>query len=80
MNIRQCRGSLYLANRASLTSCQFRKSFFLPRQGNRVNWQQSKGRFHTEVTEKAKPPRATEKVDSASLEVVHFVSLWPLVA
>jgi hypothetical protein len=38
------------------------------------------GRFHTEVTEKAKPPRATEKVDSASLEVVHFVSLWPLVA
>ena len=30
MNIRQCRGNSCLANRASLTSCPFRKSLFLP--------------------------------------------------
>jgi hypothetical protein len=38
------------------------------------------GRLRTEVTEKAKPPRATETVDSASREVVHFISPCPLMA
>ena len=31
MNIRQCRGSICLANRASPTSCPFRKPYSLPR-------------------------------------------------